>query len=524
MNSLKTFSGPLGVVLLLAGAGMTTFAPEQRRAGFVLMAVGGVLIITAVALNLEDLANILRGRAVRYGANATFYSLVVLLIVGAVNFLASQHHKRFDLTQEGAHTLSPQTVKILKSLQKDVELVAFFTETNDQRRKLEDLADEYRYQTDHLKVRLVDPIKSPSEARKYQISQDGTLVVLADTGEARTTSISEEDLTNAIIKSSRKDKKQICFTTGHGEDSTADAKQGGYSIVGDALRKENYDLKDVLLLQAAAVPAECSAVVVAGPTTALLAAEVDAITKYLDGGGRVFVLKRDPSKETGLASLLKKYGLKQNSDVVVDRLSRAIVGDETVPIAADYDDHPVTKELRDSRVVSIFPVASSIEKTQPTEPGVTSQIIARTGADAWGETGDRIEFDPKVDHPGPAGIVAVASGKLAGAEPKDPNAPADPNAAPTASAGKDRRLVVIGDSDFASNTYLHLSANKDLFLNSVAWLTEESDLISIRSREKSPQPITLTASRQNLLSLMTYVSPLIVVICGVVIWQRRKKL
>src|SRR5882724_1244668 len=169
---------------------MTTFAPEQRRAGFVLMAVGGVLIITAVALNLEDLANILRGRAVRYGANATFYSLVVLLIVGAVNFLASQHHKRFDLTQEGAHTLSPQTVKILKSLQKDVELVAFFTETNDQRRKLEDLADEYRYQTDHLKVRLVDPIKSPSEARKYQISQDGTLVVLADTGEARTTSIS----------------------------------------------------------------------------------------------------------------------------------------------------------------------------------------------------------------------------------------------------------------------------------------------------------------------------------------------
>jgi ABC-type uncharacterized transport system involved in gliding motility auxiliary subunit len=98
--------------------------------------------------------------------------------------------------------------------------------------------------------------------------------------------------------------------------------------------------------------------------------------------------------------------------------------------------------------------------------------------------------------------------------------PADPNA-PDA---KDRRLALFGDSDFASNSYLHLSGNADLFLNTVAWLTEESDLISIRSKEKKPQPITLTAAHQNLLSAMTYLAPLATVVLGVVIWARRKKL
>lgn len=525
MNSLRTYSGPAGIVLLLAGGGVTYFAPEHSLEGYILTAIGGIFIVTAVALNLDDLANILRGRSVRYGANAFFYSLVVLLIVGAVNFLASRHHKRFDLTKEGAHSLSPQTVKILKSLQKDVELVAFYTELNEQRRKFEDLTQEYRYQTEHLKVRIVDPLKAPGEARRYQIAQDGTVVILADTGEARVTNLSEEDLTNAIIKSSRKEKKVVCFTTGHGEASTADGKQGGYTAVADALRKENYELKDVLLLQSPEVPADCGIAVVAGPMSALLPAEADAISRYLEGGGRVLALKRDPGKETGLEALFEKYGLKVNSDVVVDRLSRAIVGDETVPIAANYDDHPVTKELRESRVVSIFPVASSIEKVNPAEGGITSQVIARTGADAWGETGDRIAFDPKQDHPGPLGLVGAASGKVGGpVPPPDPNAkPADPNQ-PAPAAQKERRLVVIGDSDFASNTYLHLSANADLFLNSVAWLTEESDLISIRSKEKSPQPVTLTAARQNFLSMMTYMTPLGVVIMGVVLWYRRKKL
>jgi len=528
VNSLKTYSGPAGVVLFLAGTSVIFFSLGAALLGYILMAVGGVFVVTAVALNLEDLANILRGRSVRYGANALFYSLVVLLIVGAVNFLGTQHHKRFDLTRDSSHSLSSQTVKVLKSLQKDVELIAFFTEMNEQKRKFEDLTDEYRYQTDHLKVRIVDPLKAPGEARRYSIVQDGTVVILADTGEARVTNVSEEDLTNAVIKSSRKDKKLVCFTTGHGEASTTDGKQDGYTAIADALRKESYEIKDVLLLQVPAVPAECGALIVAGPKSALLPPEVAAISGYLAAGGRVLALKRDPKKETGLDEVFQRYGLKVNNDVVIDRLSRAIVGDESVPIAASYEDHPVTKEIRDSRVVSIFPVASSVEKTTPTESGVTSQVIARTGADAWGETGEEISFDPAHDHQGPIGLVGVASGASGAAPAADTGdsgqknvPPADPNAP---APGKDRRLIVIGDSDFASNTYLHFSANADLFLNSVAWLTEEADLISIRSKEKSPQPVTLTAARQNLLSTMTYMTPLLVVAMGVVIWARRKKL
>jgi len=524
MKPFWVYAGLAGLILMASGAGMLSFAPEHQVWSYVLMAAGGVLTVAAVALNLEDLGNILRGRTVRYGTNAVFYSLVVLFIVGAANFIASRHHKRFDVSEQGIHTLAPQTVKILKFLEKDVELLAFFTEANEQRRRFEDLTEEYRYQTDHLKIRLVDPRKAPGEARRYEIAQDGTIVILADTREARITTLSEEDLTNAIVKATRKSKKVVCFVTGHGEASTTDGKEQGYTAVADALRKENYELKDVLLLQAPEVPSECSALVVAGPRNALLPAEADSISKYLASGGRVLVLKRDPRSDTGLDDLLARYGLKVDRDIVVDRLSRAIGGDEFVPVVTSYEDHPVTKELRESGVVSFFPVASSVETITGSESGVASRVIARTGESAWGETGETVVFEPGKDHAGPVGLVGAASGNAAPAPAGESvPAPADPNGAAAAPA-KERRLLLFGDSDFASNGYVNLSANADFFLNSVAWLTEESDLISIRSKEKKPQPVTITARGQFLLLGLTFVTPLATAAAGGIIWYRRRKL
>ena len=517
MRALKSYAGPAGLIILAAGVGVMFFLPEQRLWGWICMSVGGVFTVAAAALNLEDLADLARGRAVRYGANAVFYVLIVLGIVLAVNFMASRYHKRFDMSAEGVHTLAPQTVHVLKSLDRDVELVAFYTDLNAQRQRFEDLAAEYGYHTNRLRVRVVDPLKSPGEARKLEIAQDGTVVVLADTGEARITELSEEQLTNALVKATRKSKKVVCFTSGHGEPSITDGNKDGYSGVADALRKENYEVKDVILLREAEVPAECSALIVGGPKTALLPAEAEAIARFLAGGGRLMVLKKDPPAETGLDELLARYGLKVARDVVVDRLSRAVVGDEFVPLVTSYEDHPVTKPFGENPVASFFPVASTVEATTPVEAGVTSKVIARTSRDAWGETGQVAQFDPN-DTPGPIGLVAAASGPAAGAP--DPNASADPNRP----AVRERRVLLFGDGDFASNTYLHLSGNGDLFLNSVAWLAEESDLISVRPKENKPQPIALTAAGQNLLSAMTYLMPLAIVVLGVIIWVRRKRL
>ncbi len=537
MNALKTYSWPAGLTLIASGMGVLLFAPGHPLWGWILVSVGGVLTAAAISLNLEDLLNISRGRTVRFGANAVFYSVLVLLIAIAVNILAARHNRRFDVTSEGIHTLAPQTVRILESLDEDLELIAFYSELNPQRQRFEDLADEYRYHTDRLKTRLVDPLKSPGEARRYEITQDGTVILQAATRESRITTLGEEELTNAIVKATRKSRKRICFTTGHGEASLSDAKPAGYAQVAEALRKESYETEDLLLLRSEGVPEACSVLVVGGPTTPLLPAEVASIASYLAGGGRLLVLKRGPERETGLDELLAAYGLKVNADTIVDRLSRALIGDEFTPVVVVYESHPVVNALQENGVASFFPVASSVEATAATEEGVTSRVVATTGGDAWGETGEIVEFDPEEDHPGPLGLLGTASGKVVKAmsgegdgdgEEPEPEAEADDLEGTAGSAGVEtggeRRVVLFGDSDFASNAYLHLSGNADLFLNAVGWLAAESDLISIRPKESRPQPVSLTAARQNLLSVLTFLSPLAAVAAGIVLWTRRKRL
>jgi len=541
MSSLKSFGGPAGLLILVSGFGLMLFSPEQRLIAYILMGIGGVLVAAAVATNAEDLMNVARGRAMRHGANAVFYSFIVLFIVASVNFLSARHHKRFDVTKEGLNTLAPQTVKILENLTDKVQVVAFYSDMNEQKQRFEDLAAEYSYHTDDLDVRVVDPFNSPGEARQLEISQDGTVVVMAKSGEARITSISEEDLTNAILKATRKEKKTVCFTTGHGESSATDDQAAGFSQAADALKKENYETKDVLLLQVKDVPADCSVVVVAGPATPLLPAEADALDRFMAGGGRLLVMKRDPKNETGLDGLLAKYGLKVNNDVVVDQLSRAVVGDEFVPVVTSYKPHATTKALSDKRLVTFYPVASSVEKVDAGDPGVQSEVVAETGPDAWGETGDVASFDEGQDHPGPVGLIATASEKVPATKAPAGETKDQEENVEKASAGVEagsgtaegtapgageleRRLVLTGDSDFASNAYLHLSGNSDMFLNAVAWLSSESDLISIRPRKRQPQPVALTASGQNLLMLMTFALPLAAVVAGAGVWMRRKRL
>ncbi|HXI04648.1 MAG TPA: GldG family protein, partial [Candidatus Saccharimonadales bacterium] len=421
MGVLRRYSWVAGFPVLGAGFTILVLFPGHRSWATGAVLLGGVMLLAGVLLNFRDLAAIARGRSVRYGANAVFYSLLVLGILAAVNFLASRHRARVDLTQGGVHTLAPQTVKVLDGLGKDVEVIGFFTDQmGGERQKFQDLAEEYEYESSHFKARTVDPRRSPGEAEMHKIVQDGTVIVQAPSGDARITSVSEQSLTNAIVKATRGTHPEVCFTTGHGEASRSDDGPEGFHMVTTALEGEGYKTRDVLLIRQPEVPEDCDVLVTAGPSTPLIPSEVAEISRYLKAGGRLLVLKRNPADRIGLDGLLADYGLRVNSDTIVDRLSKAMGGDEFSPVVVSYEAHPVTKALEDNGIATFFPVASSVDAVKATEKGVTSEIVARTSDAAWGETGKVARFDKTEDHPGPVGIVAVASGPAAAPEPVEP--------------------------------------------------------------------------------------------------------
>jgi ABC-type uncharacterized transport system involved in gliding motility auxiliary subunit len=538
METMKRLGGTAGMLMVIAGCGVVYFMPDRSMWGWILTGAGLLPLIVATWLNRDDLLNLAKGRPFRHGANAIFYSVVVLGIVGAVDFLAVRHNHRFDLTETGRHSVSPQTVQILESLDKqgqEITLVGFFSPAQGPaRQKAIDLMEEYRYHDARIEVKTLDPFRSPAEVKGYGVEEDGTVIVSSKTGEARISpsrdgGLTEENLTNAFIKATAKSKKVICVTTGHGERQIAQSAPEGFQQATEALQKENFDVREVKLLEGGGVPADCSSVVVPGATHTFLQPEVDALEKYLAGGGRALVLT-EPRTPTGLETLLARYGLKTGNDFIVDvnPMAKLLGGSPAAPVVYEYGAHQITKDFEG--LATIFPTVESVETTTPVEPDVTTLALAHTSAQSWGETGelaDRVSFDAGKDKPGPLNIAALAVRKHAGATP-----PADPNAKDDAAGaqsvqdgGKETRLVLFGDSDYAANSAFMMAGNKDLFLNTIAWLNERTDLISIRPKTAAAQPVVMTGLQARLLKWYSLgLSPLIVVVIGVGVFLRRRRL
>lgn len=537
METLKRFGGTAGVLIVLAGCGIVYFLPEHAVWGWVLTGAGFLPLLGATWLNRDDLINLAKGRPFRHGANAIFYSLVVLGIVGAVDFLAVRHNHRFDLTESGRHSVSQQTVQILKGLDKDgqeISMIGFFgPDPRNGKEKALDLMEEYRYHDSRITVKTLDPFRSPAEVRAYSVEEDGTVIVSTKSGEARIApsregGLTEESLTNAVIKATEKSKKIICVTTGHGEKQIGESSPQGFQLAAEALKKENFEVREIKVLEGGGVSADCSSVVVPGPTHAFLQPEVDALEKYLKAGGRAIVMA-EPRTRTGLESLLARYGLKTDDDFIVDvnPMSRILGGSPAAPVVYEYGSHPITKDFEG--LATIFPTVESVETVAPMETGVTTVALAHTSARSWGETGDlsdRVSYDEGKDKPGPLNVAALAVQKHTETPAADPNAkPQGDGDTTQGDAGKETRLVVFGDSDYAANNGFMMAGNKDLFLNTMAWLNERTDLISIRPKNQAAQPVVMTDLQARVLKWYSLgLSPLVVIVIGVGVFLRRRRL
>ncbi len=438
-----------------------------------------------------------------FSTQLVLYIVVFGSILVFVNLFAQQYHKRFDLTSEKQYTLSPQTIKVLKHLRQKINIIGFFA-TGMERNKAQELLEQYVYYCKKIKYRFIDPDRYPLEARKYHVTQYNVLVLESGKRKEQVDEISEQSLTNAIIRLSRAKTKVIYFLLGHGEHDINDTGKNGYSQFKEVLNNKGFRAESLWLVKRPQVPQDAALVVVGGPQKEILTGEIKKLQSYLQKGGHILFLI-DPQTSSGLKSFLKKMGIRLDDDIIVDKMSRLFGGDYLIPVIVRFNpNHPITRGFK---LACFFPLARSVRLLSNLPKGIQAELLAWTSEKAWGETNIKLIEDEnkamfdKNDVPGPVS-VAVSAWKKGGF-----------------------KIVVVGDSDFINNTYFNLSGNKDLALNMISWLGEESDLISIPTKKVKAAPLALSRNQAQLIFWVPVViMPLFVLGIGIAVYWRRRRL
>jgi ABC-type uncharacterized transport system involved in gliding motility auxiliary subunit len=528
MDTLKKNLNSIALALMAAGIVGWIVWPQKKALVLAISALGFAALVAHVVLNLGTLKQSFRRKSFLYSGNLLLVIVLVLAILGLVNYFLSKNHYRMDFTVAKLHSLSDQSVSVLKNLKTDIAFKCFFREGNYGRAAMENLLKIYAYHSGRIKYEFIDPDKNPGLVKRYDVTQDGTTIIEAGDKESRITTTSEEDVTNALIKATRAQKKVIYFLEGHGEDSVEETGDNGFSTVKTELEKLGYEVKKQNLALADRFPKDCALLVVPGPQKDLLPNEYETIRTYIKDGGRCLFMV-DPETATTLPAFLADYGFKLENDIVVDTVSRLLGGDYFMPVVSEYESHAITDKFG---YATFFPFARSVEVAETKPEGATLTILAKTSPNSWSEREldqKEVKFTPDKDKQGPIGLAAVSTFKTKAPEPSPAPAetkPGEPAPAPKPEAvEKEARIAVVGDSDFVKNRYYGLSGNGNFFLNIANWLTEEADLIAIQPKTQTPRTIQLTPSQGRLLFLVSVILlPLAVLLLGVSVWVRRRSL
>lgn len=456
-------------------------------------------------------------QSVRHAALLALQIIMAAVLFGLLVVLADSHNRRFDLTPTKSFILSDEARRVAQGLKVPIQITAFYNaQEGEQRRQMEDLLKLFHDASSRISYRLQDLDRSPALAKKYNISSFNTGVIETDGQQRTLPTIDEGEIINGLLRLTRLEKRTLCFVTGHGEHSPMDAgDRSGYSEVAKALEKEHFEVRTLETLPPDGVPADCTVVILAGPSRDLLPGEADQLSRYLDGGGHILLMV-DPKAPDSVVRFLADHDVRAGNDIVVDERNRFYGADSFMPRVPIFDEGTFRKNLD---TAAIFALARTLTPIEHEDSTWKVLLLAMTSQESWAHIdGDtipegKVQFRREIDKPGPL-PVAVMVTKVA--------TPAGSGGAP---AG---RMIVFGDADFASNLYLNLLGNKDLFMSSIGVLAEDEELIAVRRKgipRGSLSPVSLTERQGRMIFWnAVIVQPLGFALLGLLItWRRRRR-
>ena len=351
---MSKFAPTIGIVGASLGvAGLVAYSVAPEKLWLVSLCEGLALICLVVffVLHFETVKAFSARRSTRMGSNSILMVALFAGILVIVNVLAARHATQWDFSETQRFTLSPQTLRVLRGLPREVRVTVFSQERSASFAAYRDLLDSYRSHSDKLRIEYVDPERRPGLARQHGVTRSDTAVLESGGQTNRVTTASEAELTGAIIRVSKDEKKRIVFLEGHGERAASDENKGGLSLMKAALEKQGYDVGTLTLLKESAVPPNTAVLVLAGPRRPVTGEEQDRIARYVAGGGRLLAMV-DPGSQADLDGLLAQWGVKTGQGVLVDFQDRLAQGGINFLLVRHFTEHEITQDLTS---VVLFP-------------------------------------------------------------------------------------------------------------------------------------------------------------------------
>jgi len=468
--------------------------------------------------------NWLKARQTKYTGYATVYIGVIVAVLVTLNFLANRHNQSYDSTANKQFSLSEQTENIVRGLENDITITYFDQSTNYFEGR--DLLERYDNLSPRLTVRYVDPDREPQLARAAGISVYGTVYVETLGASEETTTLTEEAVTNALIRALKGDVRTVCVVSGSGEHELDDAGAQGYSTVKALIDAGNYESRTVNLLENPTVPSDCTVLMVAGPKIDYLDVEVNAIREFAEAGGSTLFMLRPPlpdgqrriGQNAGLVELLESWGVTVHTDLVQEedpQKQQFQMGPEVL-IITDYGTHEIVQGMSYATLVTR---ARSMEATSGADASVSELFFS--SPDSYASTNLDNPSDPNGRESGPHTLAVAGTIALEGAN--EPAADAGEPSEESAETPTEARFVVVGSSEWVANAYVRSVGNQDIFLNMLNWLTADEDLISIRPKDPEDRRLEMTSSQMSTLFWLNVLGlPLFIIGTGIIVWSGRR--
>ncbi len=445
----------------------------------------------------------------------SFFVVLFLMLVILLGYLASQYRVAKDITQANRNILTQGSVNVLKQMKEPINITVFATKDDASagdnfRKGMIDFVARYQRDKKNVHLKFINPSEEPKLAQDAGVKNDGEIIVeYQKRTEHLTPPVAEQEMTNVLVRLSRTNQQPLMYLDGHGERNLIGIKNHDIGEFGKQLEKKGFKFANPDLTIASAVPSNGAMLVIAGPQVDVSDVEAKKIKAYLEAGGNLLWLLDDDNLR-GLKNVAEYLGLQVSPGITLDMASAQYGADARVSFASLYGEHAITNNFM---LRTLFPEAHQVTAQGTEENGWKVSNLVEVAPNGWLASTKLAKdvkptFNEKTDKRGPINI-GVALERTYGK--------------------KGQRIVVMGNGNFLSNTFITNGGNLDFGINIINWLAGDDKLITIQPMPLKDINMTIPDTDSGRVIAWTvfhafqYFIPLALMIAGFYLWWKRRK-